>query len=197
MRPLSSVEGDRTTVAAVTDSVISRFESLVADFDRRVQATPADRWDNPAPCEGWTATDVVEHVTNNLTHIAAQLRGTEQPAFDRNEPVACWTAGQRGALDAIRTSDLSKEVPSPMGPMSVENIIGRLICNDVLVHTWDLARAVGGDERLDQDAVAGAYAGLKPLDAMIRRPGIFGPKVEAGDGDDLQTEFLKFLGRPV
>jgi uncharacterized protein (TIGR03086 family) len=181
----------------MSDTVISRFDSLVRGFDARVQATPADRWDSPAPCEGWTAADVVEHVTNNLTHITAQLCGTEQPAFDRSDPVGSWNAGRTGALEAVRTSDLSREVPSPMGPMSVENMIGRLICNDVLVHTWDLARAVGGDERLDPDAVAGGYAGLKPLDAMIRRPGVFGPKIDPAEGDDLQTEFLKFLGRPV
>jgi hypothetical protein len=66
----------------------------------------------------------------------------------------------------------------------------------VLVHTWDLARAVGGDEQLDAAAVAGAYDGLKPMDAMIRRPGVFGDKIERSDVD-MQTEFLAFLGREV
>jgi hypothetical protein len=35
------------------------------------------------------------------------------------------------------------------------------------------------------------------MDAMIRMPGVFGPKIDADEGDDLQTEFLKFLGRAV
>ena len=55
----------------------------------------------------------------------------------------------------------------------------------------------GGDETLDADAVAAGYSGLKPMDAMIRQPGVFGPKIEAAEGDDIQTEFLKFLGRAV
>ena len=84
----------------------------------------------------------------------------------------------------------------PFGPQPAEQVIGRLICTDVLVHIWDLARAVGGDESLDPDAVAAAYSGLKPMDAMIRMPGVFGPKVEAS-GTDLQSEFLAFLGRRV
>jgi uncharacterized protein (TIGR03086 family) len=71
------------------------------------------------------------------------------------------------------------------------------MCTDVLVHTWDLARAVGGDEQLDADAVAAAYSGLKPMDAMIRQPGVFGPKVDTPAGADVQTEFLNFLGRTV
>jgi hypothetical protein len=68
---------------------------------------------------------------------------------------------------------------------------------DILVHTWDLARAVGGDETLPEDVVVASYSGLKPMDAMIRQPGIFGPKIAPAEGDDIQTEFLKFLGRAV
>jgi hypothetical protein len=56
---------------------------------------------------------------------------------------------------------------------------------------------VGGDEKLDADAVSGAYSGLKPLDAMIRRPGVFGPQVDAPAGADEQAELLSFLGRTV
>ncbi|CAB4600988.1 unannotated protein [freshwater metagenome] len=81
--------------------------------------------------------------------------------------------------------------------MPAEQILGRLVATDVLVHTWALARAVGGDETLPVDAVEGAYSGLKPMDAMIRQPGVFGPKVEPPAGADLQTEFLCFLGRQV
>ena len=66
---------------------------------------------------------------------------------------------------------------------------------DVLVHTWDLARAVGAQERLDEDSVRMAYAALQPMDAMIRQPGVFGPKLDAPTGADVQTKFLYFLGR--
>lgn len=45
------------------------------------------------------------------------------------------------------------------------------------------------------DSVRHAYEALKPMDAMIRRPYVFGPKLEPPQGADLQTEFLHFLGR--
>ena len=35
------------------------------------------------------------------------------------------------------------------------------------------------------------------MDAMIRMPGVFGPKIESAEGADLQTEFLQVLGRAV
>jgi len=43
--------------------------------------------------------------------------------------------------------------------------------------------------------VAHAYEGIKPMDAMLRRPGVFADKIVPPEGADLQTEFLCFLGR--
>ena len=188
---------DGCTFAAMSQDVIDRFNHLVAEFDARVQAAPADSWGNAAPCDGWTATDVVDHVASNANGLVAGLTGTEAAQFDKGNVVASWGETRDRVLATVGTADLSQQVAGPFGPMPAEQLIGRLICTDVLVHTWDLARAVGGDERLDADAVAGAYSGLKPMDAMLRMPGVFGPKIEPADGDDAQTEFLKFLGRAV
>jgi uncharacterized protein (TIGR03086 family) len=182
----------------MSNEVIDRVTGLVQAFDSRVQATPADSWSNSAPCEGWTARDVVVHVGDNLNRVGNGLQGKEATQISSDDDiVAAWNAARDAFLTGITTGDLTTQLPGPFGPMPAEQLIGRLISTDVLVHTWDLARAVGGDERLDQDAIAGAYSGLKPMDAMIRQPGVFGAKVAAAEGDDLQTEFLKFLGRAV
>jgi uncharacterized protein (TIGR03086 family) len=181
----------------MSQEVITRLTNLVGQFDARVQAAPAGSWGNAAPCDGWTATDVVDHVAGSANRMAASLTGGEPAAFDKADVVNSWNGARDRLLAAVNTSDLSQTVNGPFGPQPAEQVLGRLTCTDVLVHTWDLARAVGGDETLDADAVAGAYSGLKPMDAMIRMPGVFGPKIEAAEGDDTQTEFLKFLGRKV
>src|SRR5215204_1126759 len=51
---------------SMSDEVVERTTRLVWGFDDRVRAAPAGSWSNPAPCEGWTARDVVTHVGNNL-----------------------------------------------------------------------------------------------------------------------------------
>jgi uncharacterized protein (TIGR03086 family) len=181
----------------MSQEVIARYTQLVNGFDARVQAAPADAWGNAAPCDGWTAADVVGHVVGGMNGIVAGLTGSTAVEADTTDPVGSWNAARVAALATVSTADLSTNVQGPFGPMPAEQAIGRLMCTDLLVHTWDLARAVGGDEQLDADAVAGAYSGLKPMDAMIRMPGVFGPKIEAAEGDDAQTEFLKFLGRQV
>lgn len=178
------------------DEVVERTTRLVRGFDERVGAAPADSWSNPAPCEGWTARDVVTHVGNNLFSIAAGLTGGEPRQISADEDVvAAWDEARERFLDVLPSADLSTNLPGPFGPMPAEQLIGQLVATDVLVHTWDLARAVGGDERLDPAAVSGAYAGLKPLDEMIRQPGVFGPKIEPPADADEQTQFLCFLGR--
>lgn len=83
------------------------------------------------------------------------------------------------------------------GEQSFELLVSRLLCSDTLYHTWDLARATGQDERLDEDAVAKAIEFLAPLDDAIRRPGGFAPKIEPPKGADLQTQLLCFGGRSL
>jgi uncharacterized protein (TIGR03086 family) len=171
---------------------LTRLNHLLNDFDRRVQAVPADAWCNQSPCSEWKAHDVVVHVSNNLARI-----GGIAPTAEAETITQAWNRTHNTFKANMVGADLTKMADGPFGPMPLDDIIGRLICNDVLVHTWDLARATGGDEKLNADAVAGAYSGLKPLDAMIRRPGVFGDKIDAPAGADIQTEFLTFLGRKV
>ena len=35
--------------------IAKRYRNVAAQFTRRVEAVPADVWDNPAPCDGWRA----------------------------------------------------------------------------------------------------------------------------------------------
>jgi uncharacterized protein (TIGR03086 family) len=169
---------------------------LVNDFDRRVQAAPADSWGNPAPCDDWTARDVVAHVLGSMNRLVAQ-GGDAAPVPADADIVAEWNRTMPAFLVMIPQADLAQLVPGPFGPMPLEQVLGRLMATDVLVHTWDLARAVGGDERLGTDDVEHAFDGLRPMDAMIRQPGVFGDKVESAPDADAQTQFLNFLGRAV
>jgi uncharacterized protein (TIGR03086 family) len=112
--------------------------------------------------------------------------------------VAAWHDANRAIESALDDPEKAATlVPGPIGQMPIEQMVGHFMCMDVLVHTWDLARAAGLDEALDSDAVGRAYEAMKPMDAMIRQPGVFGPKVDPPGGSDLQTEFLSFLGRTV
>jgi hypothetical protein len=71
----------------------------------------------------------------------------------------------------------------------------------VLIHTWDLARAAGLDERLDPDEVHRQVAALEALspevDEAMRSSGHYGPRVAVAPHADEQTRLLAFMGRKL
>ena len=69
-----------------------------------------------------------------------------------------------------------------------------IVTGDVLIHTWDLARATGQDETLDAALVADMWEGMQPMDEMLRASGHYGPKVAVPETADVQTEAHRLHG---
>ena len=177
--------------------VADRYRKVAAAFTERVRAVPADAWDNPAPCEGWVARDVVRHLTEWVPALFFGTWGIEAPAVPSvdDDPVAAWEAVDgaiRAALDDPAIAGAERE--TRMGRSTFEQTLDMICTSDVLVHTWDLARATGLDETLDPDEVRRLFQGMAPMDAAIRGEH-FGPKVPVPDDADDQTKLLAFVGR--
>ena len=182
----------------MADENVERYCNLADQFAARVEAAPDDAWDKASPCEGWAARDVVKHVTDTQRNVTWKINGNEgdPPPASTDDPKALWRESYSAFKEALaKPGALEQNVPTPMGEMPAPMFLGRILSSDILVHTWDLARAVGGDEKLDANAVTQSFSGLKPMDAMIRQPGIFGPKVESAADAEEQEQFLNFLGR--
>jgi uncharacterized protein (TIGR03086 family) len=154
-------------------------------------------WSANTPCTEWTVRDLVGHVVSVHRQVAAGLDASAPPP-PATDPdlVAAWRAATAEIEAALSDPErASAPVSGRFAPMPLEELIGRLLCNDTLVHTWDLARATGQGEQLDGASVTYAFTMLAPADEQIRGPGSFGPKVEPPAGADEQTRFLCFLGR--
>jgi uncharacterized protein (TIGR03086 family) len=66
---------------------------------------------------------------------------------------------------------------------------------DHLVHGWDLARAIGADERLDPELVDACARWFTEMEDGYRSSGAIGPRPEAPPGADPQTRLLAAFGR--
>ena len=79
------------------------------------------------------------------------------------------------------------------GPTPAREYVEELTA-DLTVHSWDLARATGGDEQLDPALVraAGALADRLPGDGV---PGLFDPPIEVPEGASPQDRLLARFGR--
>src|SRR5690242_1403439 len=105
-------------------------------------------------------------------------------------------AGVRGGEDGARRPGAGRDQGQGMGgEQPFEDLAGTIMCSDTLIHTWDLARATGQDDRLDPEGVTAAHAFLTPNDDMLRGPGAFAAKIEPPADADAQTKLLCFVGR--
>lgn len=176
----------------------TRFRAVAARFTETLDAVPADKWESPAPCEGWVARDVVRHLVEWVPGFFAAFGGLQFPTGPSadDDPVGAW-AVLRDHLQSLLDdeTEATRVIESPMGPTTIADAIGTFVLGDVLVHTWDLARATGLDETLDADEVHGMYEGMLPMDAALRASGHYGPRVTVPDDADEQTKLLAFTGR--
>ncbi len=176
----------------------ARYAAIAAGFTRRVEAVPPGAWDDPAPCEGWVARDVVRHLVEWIPAFFYPqwdvVAGTTPTADE--DPAGAWAsldATLRGALADPAVAQAERD--TRMGRRTFAETLDMIATTDVFLHTWDLARATGGDERLDPDEVHTLYEGMLPLDEMLRTSGHYGARVEVSTDADEQTKLLAFIGR--
>ncbi|HLN76569.1 MAG TPA: TIGR03086 family metal-binding protein [Nocardioidaceae bacterium] len=168
-------------------------------FTARVRGARPETWSNPAPCEGWVARDVVRHLVEWFPDFLSAGAGVELPRGPSvdDDPVAAWTVhsdGVQALLDDPATA--GKVLTNPhIGEVPLDQAVDRFYTADVFMHTWDLARATGQDERLDPDKCRRLLDGMLPLDDLLRTSGQYGPRVEVDEEADVQTRLLAFIGR--
>ncbi len=170
---------------------IDQWRETAEAFDQRYQ-TIGEQWQADTPCEGWCVKDLVDHAIGVQQQVAGGVLGVDAQGMD-------WPALHNAMSSAMDDpSVLDGELPQgPFGPMSKAMMLGVGV-SDLLIHTWDLARAIGADERLPAGPVTSSYLGLQrfPEEAM-RASGRFGPAIEAAEDADEQTKLLSFAGRQV
>jgi uncharacterized protein (TIGR03086 family) len=187
---------DETTPGPIAD----RWHRVAGDFAEVIDAVPDDRWDAPAPCTGWVARDVVDHLVSWVPGFLEAGAGLPLPDTAGRELPDAWSAiaaAIQRALDDPATAASTFDHPQA-GSHLFGDAVDRFICSDVLVHTWDLATAVGRPVELDPEAVAMYVAGYEAVDEdLLVQSGHFGPRVTVAPDASPQTRLLALTGRSV
>jgi hypothetical protein len=93
-----------------------------------------------------------------------------------------------------RVVELPAVGKNPAANLDARNLVPTLT-QDVLVHTWDLARAVGADDRLDPGWCAVFFDQLPADPNALTACGMFVAPVAVDDQADTQSKLLARLGR--
>ena len=173
-----------------------------AGFVERVHAV-GRRWDAPTPLPGWDVRELVNHLVNEERWTPLLLGGATieevGSRFDGDllgaDPVATVAEAAASALAAVLAEgSIEHTVHLSFGDHPGREYAMQLAA-DHLVHSWDLARAVGADENLDPDAVAAVLDWFTGQEPMYRRMGVIGPRVEVPAGSGPRDELLGRFGR--
>lgn len=159
-------------------------------FEAHLAAVTDDQWAAPSPCTEWTVRELVDHAVG----AQRQLGGLFGAAVDEG---ADWTA-VRAAVQAAISDPTNLEGNAPpqvFGGMPKHQVLG-IAVGDLLLHAWDLARAIGADETLPAEAVQAVAMGFQRMpEPMLRSGGMFGPAIEVADDASEQDKLLAFTGR--
>lgn len=182
---------------ALMDEIADRYRKVAATFTDRARAVPDDSWDRPTPCAGWVARDIVRHLVSWMPGFFLAGAGVKVPAIPSvdDDPLAAWLGLNDAVQAAVDDPEISSRPITMQGaPTPLRDAVAAFGIGDVLVHTWDLARATGQDDSLDPDEVHHLLQSTAAMDEVMRGEH-FGPRVAVPDDADEQTQLIAFTGR--
>ena len=167
--------------------------------------TPADLA-TPTPCTEWDVKALVNHMVGVCTGFTRALGGTV-PAppgtasgdddLVGNEPAAAYDRVADAVMQAWRAPGaLDRTVKLALGEMPGRQAAAILVA-DQLVHTWDLAKAIGRPHGIDEDLARATYEMMRQnlTPELRQRTGAFGPEVECPESAPIQDRLAAFAGR--
>jgi len=179
------------------------YTKALYGMDHVVRLAVSDAWDSPSPCEGWTARHVIGHVIAVQRAHEAMIEDRPRPMHpmvnaDQHagvDPARTWAEARDAVLEALDHPNVLHHVAKSFrGEEPIDDLIGFNVI-DTTIHSWDLARALGVDSRLDPGLVARtASLLLERVDSMRGARG-YGPPIDVSGTADPQTVLLALAGR--
>ncbi len=172
-----------------------RHRLVAGVFADRVEGTRD--WDAPAPVDGWAARDVVRHLVEWFPAFlsAGGIELPSGPSVD-DDPVGAWRAHAAAVQSLLDGPDPDRPFTHPRaGAHPLDQAVDMFYTSDVFMHTWDVARATGQDDRLDPDLCAQLLGGMTQMEELIRSSGQYGPAVPVPEDASVQDRMIGFIGR--
>jgi uncharacterized protein (TIGR03086 family) len=175
------------------DDPVELFERAATRASVLVAAVPDDRWSAPTPCADWDVRALVDHMAAGPLYL---LDGVGASTGEPGSAAPYGVAVRRCVAELRQPGALERRCQSPAGfEWSVaEAAAGTAM--DQLVHSWDLAVALGVDPALDPELVDACAAMFLPAMPEIgRQAGLVGPAVVVAVDAPAQDRLLAAMGR--
>lgn len=171
---------------------ISHHDAVADRFGAVVEAV--EDWDAPTPVPDWAARDVVHHLTTWVPGLLGAC-GVELPVGHRDDPVGSWHRHDAALRRLIAERGDEVVTHEFLGTRPLGDLLAQVYLGDVFMHTWDLARSAGVDDRLDAVTCEDMVTGMEAMEDAMRASGHYGPRWDGDPGPDPQRRLLAFIGR--
>ncbi|MDN5724908.1 MAG: TIGR03086 family metal-binding protein [Propionibacteriales bacterium] len=182
--------------SATLDDMNSRdhFHAAAEPFTDVVEAVPVDAWSSPSPCEGWSAKDVVDHVITTQNDC---LAGQQLPTVTvQGDPAEQWRTQRTHVAELLADPTIAdREYDGAMGRTTIGATLGTFYGFDLIVHRWDVARAVGTDTQFTDDELELLESSIAGFGDHLYAEGICRPPVTVDPDASRQRRVLGLLGR--
>jgi len=171
-------------------------------FVERARQIGPDQWTASTPCAEWDVRALVNHVAGEWLWVDELMAGrTIAEVGDRlngdilgADPMATLLRAQRAATSAFEDPGaMDRTVHLSFGDMPASGYAKQMAVDGV-IHSWDVARAVGKGETLDPELVQLAWDDLSEHAEEWRAGGAFAEAKEPAD-DSLQAKLIALTGR--
>lgn len=178
---------------------LRNFTTAVYGFDAVVQRMPADAWDNPSACEGWSGRDLLQHqcaVLNGVAQVArTRAMAGPKPPEDVSDPVATWNECRDAVLSALDAPGAIRTAgPFWFDTPTLDDMIGFVLW-DPLAHSWDLAQTCGMDACINDEVASASLEQILSMQDMLVESGRIGTPVSIADDASAADRFLAATGR--
>jgi uncharacterized protein (TIGR03086 family) len=179
------------------------YDRAAARIDELVRQVKDDQWAVGTPCSAWSVRDLVNHLVGENRWVPALLAGLTIDEVGGQldgdllggDPDEAWTSARAAAAAALHAEGaLSRTVQLSFGETTATEYLWQ-IAADHLVHGWDLAVALGADDRIDADLVEAVAAWFAAQEAGYRSAGAVGDRPELPPGAGRQWQLLAMFGR--
>jgi uncharacterized protein (TIGR03086 family) len=173
------------------------------EFARQLRLVGPDDWRRPTPCSEWDVRALVNHVVGGNVRYQLLLSGAPTEQVEATRTVD--HLGDDALASFVRTADVviatfqEHGALTRVGHHATGDRTGRELLSmrilDAAIHGWDLARAIGADETLDEDVVAFLLAYTAGLDLGPQRRAFAQAATDGPLNGSPQDQLLYRLGR--
>jgi uncharacterized protein (TIGR03086 family) len=166
----------------MVERIIDALAIARAEFERRLIAITDDDWDRPTPCTEWNVRQLVNHIVGHEYRYADNLATNNSEYyvvardddFLGDDPHGSWPKGVALLDEAIAGLDSLGTTISFLLPLPARDVLLVRVF-EAAVHTWDVSRAIGFDERIDERLALLTYPLLERLTQVQATQAFFAP----------------------